>query len=50
MSGNATTQRRLRLEGIGLSVGYGGTAVLDNVDLAIPSGEITILIGPNGCG
>jgi iron complex transport system ATP-binding protein len=38
------------LEGIGLSVGYGGTAVLDNVDLAIPSGEITILIGPNGCG
>ncbi|HWV21456.1 MAG TPA: ABC transporter ATP-binding protein [Devosia sp.] len=50
MSGSATTQRRLRLEGIGLNVGYGGTTVLDNVDLAIPTGEITILIGPNGCG
>lgn len=50
MSGNATTQRMLRLEGIGLSVGYGGTTVLDGVDLAIPTGEITILIGPNGCG
>ena len=50
MSGSATTQRTLRLEGIGLSVGYGGSTVLDNVDLAIPTGEITILIGPNGCG
>lgn len=50
MSGSATTQLKLRLEGIGLSVGYGGTNVLDNVDLAIPTGEITILIGPNGCG
>ncbi len=50
MSGSATTQQKLRLEGIGLSIGYGGTTVLDNVDLAIPTGEITILIGPNGCG
>lgn len=50
MSGSATTQPKLRLEGIGLSVGYGGTNVLENVDLAIPTGEITILIGPNGCG
>ncbi|WP_291416162.1 ABC transporter ATP-binding protein [Devosia sp.] len=50
MSGSATTQQTLRLEGIGLSIGYGGTNVLDNVDLAIPTGEITILIGPNGCG
>lgn len=50
MSGNASTQHALRLEGIGLSVGYGGTTVLNGVDLAVPTGEITILIGPNGCG
>lgn len=50
MSGTTATQQKLRLEGIGLSVGYGTTTVLDNVDLAIPTGQITILIGPNGCG
>lgn len=50
MSVKADKQHNLRLEGIGLTVGYGSTTVLDNVDLAIPTGEITILIGPNGCG
>lgn len=39
-----------RLEGIGLTAGYGSVTVLDGVDLAIPTGGVTILIGPNGCG
>lgn len=33
-----------------LSVGYGGTVVLDRLDLTIPKGRITAIIGPNGCG
>ncbi|WP_295626907.1 ABC transporter ATP-binding protein [uncultured Corynebacterium sp.] len=34
----------------GLVVGYGGAPVLDGVDVAIPHGRVTALIGPNGCG
>ncbi|WP_269931808.1 ABC transporter ATP-binding protein [Aminobacter sp. HY435] len=33
-----------------LTVAYGAATALDNVDLAIPSGKITVLAGPNGCG
>ncbi len=38
------------LSGVGLVVGYGGEPVLDGVDVAIPDGRVTALIGPNGCG
>ena len=34
-------------------VGFGyekGARVLDGVDLSVPAGKITALIGPNGCG
>ena len=34
----------------GLTVAYGGNAVVDRVDLAVRSGEIVVLIGPNGSG
>ena len=50
MAGSVATQHALRLEGIGLTVGYGTSTVLDGVDIAIPTGEVTVLIGPNGCG
>lgn len=33
-----------------LSVGYGGTAVVGGVDLALTPGRVTTLIGPNGAG
>lgn len=33
-----------------LRAGYGGREVLHGIDLALPEGEITSLIGPNGCG
>lgn len=39
---------RLRAEG--LTVGYGGTAILEEVSTAIPDGRITALIGANGSG
>ncbi|KAB1654321.1 ABC transporter ATP-binding protein [Pseudoclavibacter chungangensis] len=34
----------------GLVVGYGGSPVLDGLDIAIPAGSFTAVIGPNACG
>lgn len=33
-----------------LSLAYDETAVIADLDLSIPSGRITALVGPNGCG
>ncbi|WP_228386246.1 ABC transporter ATP-binding protein [Ornithinicoccus halotolerans] len=33
-----------------LSVGYGDRPVLQDVDLALPDGAVTAIVGPNGCG
>lgn len=33
-----------------LTLGYGETIIIDDLDIAIPKGEITVLIGGNGCG
>jgi len=33
-----------------LSVGYGGAPIVRNVTLEATKGEITVIIGPNGCG
>jgi branched-chain amino acid transport system ATP-binding protein len=38
------------LEGIEVSVRFGGVQALNNVDLVVPPGQITGLIGPNGAG
>ena len=42
------TGRRLAVEG--LSAGYGGTPVLEAVDLAVAEGRITAIVGANACG
>lgn len=34
----------------GLSVGYDGVAVVNNIDLAVRAGQVVTLIGPNGAG
>ncbi|KJK52022.1 ABC transporter [Lentzea aerocolonigenes] len=39
-----------RLGTDGVTVGYGDRVVLDNLDVSIPTGVITTVIGPNGCG
>jgi NitT/TauT family transport system ATP-binding protein len=39
---------RLRLDG--LSLGYDGTPVVDNLSLDIDPGEILVVAGPSGCG
>lgn len=33
-----------------LSAGYPGRAVLKNVSMSLPSGKVTVILGPNGCG
>jgi len=33
-----------------LTLAYDGTSIIMNLDLAIPAGKITTLVGPNGCG
>ena len=39
-----------RLGAEGVTVGYADRVVLDNLDVSIPTGVITTVIGPNGCG
>ncbi|MFT4107986.1 ABC transporter ATP-binding protein [Propionicimonas sp.] len=39
-----------RLAGRGLRVGYGERLVLDGLDVAIPDGGLTVIVGPNACG
>ncbi|ARF71005.1 ABC transporter ATP-binding protein [Kitasatospora albolonga] len=44
------TQDVARLAARGITVGYGGRAVIDDLDVTIPPGVVTTIIGPNGCG
>lgn len=45
-----TTAAPIKLETRHLSIGFGGLTALDNLDLAVPEGEIRGIIGPNGAG
>ena len=33
-----------------LAAGYGETVILDGLDLVIPDGKITVIVGANACG
>lgn len=46
--GEGMTMAGLVLEGISHS--YGRVRVVDDVDLAVPPGELVCLLGPSGCG
>lgn len=39
-----------QLIGSRLEVGYGERAVIDGVDVPIPPGSFTVIVGPNACG
>src|ERR1700712_4573424 len=39
-----------RLTASNLSLGYGKRVISSNLDVAIPDGGFTAIIGPNGCG
>ncbi|WP_170008095.1 ABC transporter ATP-binding protein [Bacillus fonticola] len=38
------------IEARSLTLGYGETTIIDELELAVPKGEISVLIGGNGCG
>lgn len=38
------------LETASLTLGYGDSIIIEDLDLQIPKGEITVFIGGNGCG
>ena len=38
------------IQAIDLTVGYGGTIVLENINFSIDKGEIFVIIGGSGCG
>ncbi|GAA2068793.1 ABC transporter ATP-binding protein [Streptomyces albiaxialis] len=46
--GPRTDDPRLAVRDI--TVGYGSRSIIDGLDVAIPPGVITTIIGPNGCG
>lgn len=38
------------LTALNVSAGYGGTAILSDLDLTVPPGKITAIVGANACG
>ena len=40
----------MKLEVKNLTTGYGDTKIIENLNLTIPEGKVTALIGANGCG
>ena len=43
-----TAAHTLRTEG--LVSGYGRTTIVDGVDLQIPTGKVSVIVGANACG
>lgn len=39
-----------RIVAQGISAGYGGQAIVHDLDVEIPDGAFTVIIGPNACG
>ncbi|GLZ10947.1 cobalamin/Fe3+-siderophore ABC transporter ATP-binding protein [Actinomadura sp. NBRC 104425] len=47
---DADARPPVRLEARGLRVGYGDRLVIEDLDLELPGGAFTVIIGPNACG
>ncbi|RKS74785.1 iron complex transport system ATP-binding protein [Actinomadura pelletieri DSM 43383] len=39
-----------RLTGTGLRLGYDGRTIVENLDVVVPDGSFTVIVGPNACG
>jgi iron complex transport system ATP-binding protein len=46
----AGTPSGARVAATGLQVGYGERTIIDDLDISIPDGKVTTIVGPNGCG
>src|SRR5258708_24866055 len=44
----ATEEPVLRAEGV--TAGYGGPPIVEDISIAVPAGKITAVVGPNGAG
>lgn len=42
--------RQTAIEFVSVTKRYGDTAVVDDLNLSIPQGKITVFVGPSGCG
>ncbi|GAA5054553.1 ABC transporter ATP-binding protein [Nocardia callitridis] len=45
-----STQTSGRLTGADLRVGYGDRTVIADLDVVVPDGSFTVIVGPNACG
>ncbi|MDL4771304.1 MULTISPECIES: ABC transporter ATP-binding protein [Thermomonosporaceae] len=50
MTTDAADRPPVRLATRGLTVGYGDRTVIDGLDLELPGGAFTVIVGPNACG
>ncbi|WP_433546976.1 ABC transporter ATP-binding protein [Streptomyces sp. CA-294286] len=50
MSSDPTTGPVTRLRAASLTLGYEDRTVVHELDLAIPDGRVTVIVGPNACG
>lgn len=50
IEGSGTTHQQICIDVEALSLSYGSTVALKNINLAIPRRQVTALIGPSGCG
>ena len=41
---------RVPLRARGITVGYGQRTIISELDLDVPKGELTVIVGPNACG
>ncbi|TDB92284.1 ABC transporter ATP-binding protein [Actinomadura sp. 7K534] len=44
------TDSKPRLSGEGLTLGYDGRTVAEGLDVGVPDGSFTVIVGPNACG
>ncbi|YAL83333.1 ABC transporter ATP-binding protein [Dermacoccaceae bacterium W4C1] len=44
------TSQTGRLTGSDLRVGYGERTIIDGLDVTVPDGSFTVIVGPNACG
>lgn len=47
---DATTGGTPRLTGTGLTLGYDRRVIAEDLDVAVPDGSFTVIVGPNACG